>query len=46
MEKLKYIKRDIKNGKVYFYFRKPNQKPIKINAEYGTPQFFYNIVNY
>jgi len=40
MEKLKYIKRDIKNGKEYFYFRKPNQKPIKINAEYGTPQFF------
>jgi integrase len=39
MKKLKYIKEYTSNGKTYYYFRKPNQKQIQIEGEFGTPQF-------
>ena len=42
MKKLKYINEYTSNGKTYYYFRKPNQKKIKIDGEFGTPEFLAN----
>lgn len=46
--KLKYIKKYTSKNKDYYYLRKPNQKQILIEGEFGTPEFlnnYYGLLN-